>query len=84
MSAEESPWKINRTLTFNTLRRVVPKLPAGVARFSHRLARELLTEIARNLQKFVPSRADHDRKGPSLKRVMLTSLMYDNRLSHEN
>ena len=54
---DDSPWKINRTLAFNTLRRFLPRVLAGITRLSPRIANELFAEIAKNLQKCVPGRS---------------------------
>ena len=49
---EETPWKINRTLAFNHLRRILPRILTGFTKMSARSVSELFCEIAKNLQKF--------------------------------
>lgn len=51
----DSAWRINRTLAFNTLRRLLPRaLALGI--IAPRILSQALLEIARNLQKFVKHR----------------------------
>jgi hypothetical protein len=60
---EDSPWRINRTLAFNTLRRILPRA-LGLRILAPRVVAEVLAEIARNLQKFVSHRRRPRPPGP--------------------
>jgi hypothetical protein len=51
----DSAWRINRSLAFNTLRRILPRALV-TATLSPRILAEVLSQIALNLQKFVPER----------------------------
>lgn len=51
----ETAWRINRTLAFNVLRRILPHALV-TATLGARIVAEVLTEIALNVQKFVPER----------------------------
>ncbi len=51
----DSAWRINRALAFNVLRRILPRALV-TATLSARIVAEILTQIALNLQKFVPER----------------------------
>lgn len=53
----DSLWRVNRTIAFSHLRRLLSRVLAGVVRMSTRLANELLSEITQNLQKFIPGRS---------------------------
>ena len=53
----ESPWRINRTLAFSHLRRLLPRVLAGRLRLTTRIVAELFSEIALNLQRFIPNRS---------------------------
>ena len=53
--APDADWRINRTLGFNTLRRILPRALV-TAVLSPRIVAEVLAEIALNLQKFIPGR----------------------------
>ena len=55
--APDSPWRVNRTIAFTHLRRLLPRVLAGVVRMSARIATELFAEITKNLQKFIPGRS---------------------------
>ena len=55
--APDSPWRVNRTIAFSHLRRLLPRVLAGVVRMSARIATELFSEITKNLQKFIPGRS---------------------------
>lgn len=55
--APGSPWRVNRTIAFSHLRRLLPRVLAGVVRMTARMAAELFCEIASNLQKFVSGRS---------------------------
>jgi hypothetical protein len=55
--APESPWRINRTIAFSHLRRILPTVLAGAVRMSARLAAELFCEITKNLQQFISGRS---------------------------
>ena len=59
-----SPWKINRTLTFSHLRRVLPRILAGITQITARIASEVFSEIAKNLQKYIPGRSRPRPKRP--------------------
>jgi hypothetical protein len=52
----DTHWRINRTLAFNTVRRILPRALV-TAKLSAHIVAELLREIALNLQKFVPNRS---------------------------
>lgn len=54
--APESPWRINRTLAFSHLRRLLPHVHTGRLRLTSRLVAALFSEIVLNLQKFIPNR----------------------------
>ena len=54
--APDSPWRINRTLAFSYLRRVLPQALSGHLRLTRRLVAALFSEIVLNLQKFIPNR----------------------------
>jgi hypothetical protein len=58
-----SSWRINRTLAFNTLRRVLPRVLTGVIQMTSRITNQLFCEITKNLQKFI-----HGRSRPRPKR----------------
>lgn len=60
----DSPWRVNRTLAFNTLRRVLPRVLAGVLQITSRMAAELFSEITKNLQKFLSGRSRPRPKRP--------------------
>jgi hypothetical protein len=51
----DSNWRINRALAFNVLRRILPRALV-TATVSARIVAEVLTQIAINVQKFVPER----------------------------
>jgi hypothetical protein len=53
----ESPWRINRTLAFSHLRRLLPRVLAGRLRLTTRIVAQLFSEIALNLQRFIPNRS---------------------------
>lgn len=53
----QSPWRINRTMAFSHLRRLLPRVLAGVMRVTTRVVNELFSEISKNLQKFIPGRS---------------------------
>jgi len=55
--APDSPWRINRTITFCHLRRLLPRVLAGVVCMSARLVTELFCEITKNLQQFISGRS---------------------------
>ena len=52
----DSQWRVNRTLAFNTVRRILPRVLAGVQKITTRVTREIFSEIVKNLQKFIPDR----------------------------
>ncbi len=53
----DSPWRVNRTMAFNTVRRILPRVLAGVQQITTRVTKEIFSEIVKNLQKFIPDRA---------------------------
>ena len=53
----DSPWRINRTQAFSHPRRLLPRILSGRMRASARLVADLFSEIALNLQKFIPNRS---------------------------
>lgn len=53
----DSSWRVNRTMAFSYLRRLLPRVLAGALRMTARLAAELFCEITKNLQKFIPGRS---------------------------
>lgn len=53
----DSPWRVNRTLAFNTVRRILPRVLAGVQQITTRVTKEIFSEIVKNLQKFIPDRS---------------------------
>ena len=53
----DSPWRINRTQAFSHLRRLLPRILTARMRASARLVADLFSEIALNLQKFIPNRS---------------------------
>ena len=53
----ESPWRINRTLAFSHLRRLLPRVFTGRLRLTSRIVAELFSEIVLNLQRFIPNRS---------------------------
>lgn len=53
----DSPWRVNRTIAFSHLRRLLPRVLAGVIRMTVRMAAELFSEITQNLQKFISGRS---------------------------
>lgn len=55
--AADSPWRVNRAIAFSHLRRLLPRVLAGVVSMTVRLAAALFAEIAANLQKFMPHRS---------------------------
>jgi len=55
--APDSPWRVNRAIAFCHLRRLLPRVLAGVVAMTSRLAAALFAEIAANLQKFMPNRS---------------------------
>jgi hypothetical protein len=59
----DSPWCINRTLVFNNLRRMLPRA-LGLRLVAPRIVREVLAEVARNLQRFVSHRRRPRPPGP--------------------
>lgn len=60
----DSPWRVNRTMAFSHLRRLLPSVLAGVLRMTARMAAELFREITKNLQKFIPGRSRPRPKRP--------------------
>jgi hypothetical protein len=54
--APDSPWRINRTLAFSHLRRLLPQVLTGRLRLTSRIVAALFSEIVLNLQKFIPNR----------------------------
>ena len=54
--APDSPWRINRTLAFSHLRRLLPQVLTGRLRLTGNLVAKLFSEIVKNLQKFIPNR----------------------------
>ena len=52
-----SPWQVNRAVAFSDLRRLLPRVLAGVVRMNARIATELFCQITKNLQKFIPGRS---------------------------
>ena len=64
--ASASPWRINRTMAFSHLHRLLPRVLAGVVSMTSRMVAALFREIAANLQKFIPhrSRPRHVRPKP--------------------
>ncbi len=60
----DSPWRVNRTMAFSHLRRLLPRVLAGVLRMTARMAAELFREITKNLQKFIPGRSRPRPKRP--------------------
>ena len=53
----DSPWRVNRTMAVNTVRRTLPRVLAGVQQITTRVTKEIFAEIVKNLQKFNPDRA---------------------------
>ena len=62
--APDSPWRINRTLAFSHLRRVLPQVLSGRLRLTSRLIATLFSEIILNLQKSIPNRSRPLRPKP--------------------
>ena len=60
---EETDWRINRTLAFNIIRRLLPRALA-LAIVAYRAVSEVLRELAKNLQKFVKHRRRPRPPGP--------------------
>ena len=54
--APDSPWRINRTLAFSHLRRLLPQVLTGRLRLTSRIVAALFSEIVLNLQIFIPNR----------------------------
>jgi len=54
--ASDSPWRVNRATAFSHLRRLLPRVLAGVISMTSRIAAQLFFEITKNLQKFWPDR----------------------------
>ena len=54
--APDSPWRVNRATAFSHLRRLLPRVLAGVISMTARIAAQLFAEITKNLQKFRPDR----------------------------
>lgn len=52
--AGNSQWRVNRTLDFNNVRRLLPRVLAGVQKITTRVTREIFSEIVKNLEKFIP------------------------------
>ncbi|WP_198149704.1 transposase [Azoarcus sp. CIB] len=51
----DTAWRINRTLAFNVLRRILPRALV-TATLGARIVAEVLAQIALNVRKFVPER----------------------------
>ncbi len=60
----DSPWRVNRAIAFSHLRRILPRVLAGVLRMTTRIAAELFSEITKNLQKFIAGRTRSRPKRP--------------------
>jgi len=59
----DSDWRINRTLAFNTVRRLLPRaLAMGIV--TSQVVKQLFVEITKNLQKFVKLRSRPRPQGP--------------------
>ena len=60
---DDSDWRINRTLAFNNVRRLLPRaLALGIV--AYQVVKQLFVEIAKNLQKFVKHRSRPRPPGP--------------------
>ena len=53
----DSQWRVNRTMAFNIVRRILPRVLAGVQQITTRVTKEIFSEIVKNLQKFIPDRS---------------------------
>lgn len=53
----DSPWRVNRTMAFSHLRRLLPRVLACMLRMATRIAAELFCEITKNLLKFIHGRS---------------------------
>ena len=86
--ASDSPWRINCTLAFYHIRRLLPRILAGVVAMTSRLAAALFAalfaEIAANLQKLMPTAIDLGPFDPNRKKRMPTNPAYDKVPSHED
>jgi hypothetical protein len=60
----ESTWRVNRTLAFGHLRRLLPRILAGLLRMTTRIAAQLFDEICKNRQQFVAGRTQPRPKRP--------------------
>jgi hypothetical protein len=80
----DSPWRINRTLAFSHLRRLLPRVLAGVVRMNTRITAELFAEITQNLQKFISGCSRPRQNTPSRTSRMPTSQPHNKEISHED
>ena len=60
----DSTWRINRSLAFSHLRRLLPRVLVGVVRMTARIAAEMFAEIIQNVQKFISGRSRPRPKHP--------------------